>query len=74
LSLSPTPGGESIQFESKLESFLETNKVSHEAFLEECKKHQATTESGFGIVDILLATLEFDVFMQMMLDAKTRFA
>lgn len=61
------------KFESKLESFLSTNNVSHEAFLEECKSHQSTTQQGFGIVDILLATLEFDVFMQMMLDAKTRF-
>mmetsp|Transcript_19620 Transcript_19620/g.38126 ORF Transcript_19620/g.38126 Transcript_19620/m.38126 type:complete len:117 (+) Transcript_19620:212-562(+) len=61
------------KFESKIEAFLAENNVSHEAFMEECHKHQSGSEAGFGIIDVLLATLEFDVFMQMMLDAKTRF-
>ena len=61
------------KFESKLEEFLKENNCSNEEFVAECKQFQATSADGFGIVNVILATLEFDVFMQMMTDAKSRF-
>jgi hypothetical protein len=33
-----------------------------------------TWGAGIDIVGVILATLEYDVFLQMMQDAKTRFA
>jgi hypothetical protein len=61
------------KFESKLESFLKDNGYTAEQFVAECKKYQASTQSGFGIVDVILATLEYDLFLEMMRDAKRRF-
>jgi hypothetical protein len=61
------------KFESKLELFLKENGYTAEQFVAECKKHQANTQAGFGIVDVILATLEYDLFLEMMRDAKRRF-
>eukprot|EP00961_Rhodomonas_salina_P293106 3933470-Rhodomonas_salina.1 len=63
------------KFEAKLEGFLAANGYTTEQMVDACKA-QVNNEGAMGIdiVGVILATLEYDVFLQMMHDAKTRFA
>mmetsp|Transcript_38497 Transcript_38497/g.56597 ORF Transcript_38497/g.56597 Transcript_38497/m.56597 type:complete len:122 (+) Transcript_38497:117-482(+) len=65
------------QFEKKIEAFLASNGHSSEDLVEAVKVEQAKNPDGaMGIdtVGVILATLEYDVFLQMIADAKSRFA
>mmetsp|Transcript_22858 Transcript_22858/g.35777 ORF Transcript_22858/g.35777 Transcript_22858/m.35777 type:complete len:121 (+) Transcript_22858:109-471(+) len=62
------------QFEAKLEGFLKDNSYTNEQLVDACRAATADSEHhGIDIVGVMLATLEYDVFLQMMADAKERF-
>ena len=64
------------EFEAKLESFISANGCSQEQLLSllQAAEHQraSTSAAGCGIASVIISTLEYDVFLEMVRMVKRR--
>mmetsp|Transcript_55348 Transcript_55348/g.131456 ORF Transcript_55348/g.131456 Transcript_55348/m.131456 type:complete len:118 (-) Transcript_55348:93-446(-) len=62
------------KFEKQLEEFLKAKGYTNEDLVEAAKVEHEKDNFGMDIVGVIIATMEYDVFVSMMQDAKERFA